>query len=470
MENITAKKMLMITSYVFFAVVLSVSTYFLINNQGNSENYLFILSIVTLFQLILNLIYLKISRVGIFSMVGIFVIFLFVFSFGQVFLKGLIPAYEFKVVDISNRVEGSLYIKTIYYCFNIIFLFMLGVLFSSLNRKSLKKFNYHLKYINYCKPIGFLLLIISLPFTLYIDISNLIASFSNGYLSIYEKGYPGFFRTFSDLLLPAIILLLFGYKGKKNIPELIFLSAIIYKAGTMIAGQRGYAIIFIIVLFYIYVSAIKRFNVKNMIFIALGSIFLMNMLVVIKQIRGLTDKNFELIISSFVYGFQNNVILLFMEEFGATIYTPALSLYYYPDIIDYLNGSVYYLSFTTIFPNIGGILGNFITAFSWPATLASYVSGIGGSFIAELYVNFGGFSYLAAIISGLSVGIFSNVFINRLKSNDYLFVAIYSVLFSMILWWIRASFDFLIRSTFWPLAIIYFCYFILKQFGVKRLP
>jgi len=463
MKNKKIIKILLINSYMFLALILSIFVYKTGFNQELSD-YVFILAIVTIIQLILNLISLRITKIGIFSPIGIFVFFLYIFNFGQVFLKGFILKYTFSIFDVSMYVGDNLFIKSCNFCLVIIFLFMIGVLISSINVSGKNIKDYHEQYFMYCKPIGYIFLMISLPFMLYIDINKIIVSISYGYHALSIIHNPGYFGFLSNMFLPAVVLLLFAYKENKFVTKLIFFTTIAYKTFAMLGGQRGYSMIFIIVLIYFYTKSIQRMSLKSMVLFAGIVFFLLTTLNVLKSIRGVSGKSLELIYSNYALAIQNNIIYKNLEEFGGTLFTTSLSLKHFPDTFKYLYGSGYYLSLLTVFPNIGGLLNSIVDK-NWAIRLSSVTPGIGGSFIAELYANFGILSYIFAIIFGFLIGKFSNAYEQRIKNHDYLFVAAYSLAFSSCLWWVRGTFEMFIRNTLWTVGIIYILYIFLKQFS-----
>lgn len=467
MKNKILTKILTINLYILLALILSVIVYFTGQNKTFSD-FLVTMAVVSLLQLILNMFFLKLRKINLFSPISLFIIFLYIFNFGQVLLKGFVPNYDF-LFDVSDHIGQQLYIKTSIFCLVIIFLFVVGVLISYKDVNASKDMkDYHEHYYIYCKPIGFILLFLSLPFMLYLDITKILASISGGYQAIFDIEKPGFFGILSYLFLPAIILLLFAYKDNKFTVRVIFILTVLYKIMTMLGGQRGYAVVFIIVLSYIFVSKVQRISLRNSILYTFIAYFILNILSVIKSIRGISDKNFGTLSNAFSETLENNIIFKTLEEFGGTLYTTSLALSYYPDTLSNLHGSGYFFPLLTVFPNVGGILNQF-TDNNWAVQLSSLVPGIGGSFIAEIYVNFGQyFSYLFPILLGMLMGKLSYIYEQKVKYNHYLIISMYAITFSMSLLWVRGSFEILVRNTIWPAIMIYLLYFILKNTFRKK--
>lgn len=463
MTKKTLTKILLMISYILLVFVLSIIAY----NSGQKNNlseYIHLMAKITIIQLIINLFYIKMVKLNIFSPIGIFIIFLSIFNFGQLFLKGFMHEYVFTLLDVSMSVTDSLYIQSCNYCLIIIFLFMIGALISTVNGSHKVIKNYHNKYFMYCKPIGYILLIITVPVMLYIDINTIIVSISDGYLATFSIKTPGYLSFIADMFLPAVILLLFAYKDNIFAAKIIIITTIFYKVLSMLGGHRAFAVVFIIVLCYIYTNNIHKLSPKSVVMIVCGGFFLLTTLNVVASIRGTSAKSFELIYNTYIITFQNNIIFKSLEEYGGTLLTTCLSLTYYPNTFDYLYGAGYYKALATILPNIGGILNSIPMEINSVLKLNQLVQFLGGSFIAELYCNFGIFSYFIAIIFGFLIGKFSTAYEQSIKSNNYLFIAMYSLSFCVSLFWIRDNFAVLVRETFWCAGTIYLIYRFLKGF------
>jgi len=467
LRYVSKNKVLYLIIYITIAIVLSYVIY-MPDLETNSINSFTVLSIVAIFQLMLTLYYFKIFKIRIFSPIGLFTIFLFLFSFGQVLLKGLLSNYEFQLFDLSKFVSHYSLISVIRYSLIIIFLFTLGALLSSVNTKSVetKKENLHDKQYKYCKPIGLALLLISVPPMMYIDIKTIQASFSGGYHSIFYLGIPSIYGSLADFFLPAVILLLFYYKKNISICRFILVFSVAYKLFTMLGGQRGYAMIFIITLIYIYYKSIESISIFNKIKYWVGGLLVLAFLNTIKDIRGIQDKGLSLIIESFNYAISNNIVFRAFEEFGSTLFTNVLVFDYYPKVLTHLYGISYLASIFTILPNIGGIVTHIVDKYRWAEQLSMLQPGIGGSFIGELYVNFGYSSFFIAIVIGWILCRLSKKYEQAIICNDYFSVAIYSITFCYSLLWVRGSFEMLVRSTVWTLLTVYGLYMIFK--GISR--
>lgn len=445
------RKIIAINIYIFISIILLMLTYF---SPDSLNIYIRNLAYISLIQLILNITFLKVSRIKLFSPIGLFILLLYIFTFGQIFLKGFFN-YDIEF-DISQIVENKVFIDSTFYSLLTISLFMVGVLLSqNRNDDEFKTTNnYHDQYINYCKPIGYTLILISAPFMFYIEINKLISAITNDYLAIFESTTTGVSFLLSMLFLPGIILLLFAYQDNKYITSLIYLFSISYKFLIMLSGQRGYSIIFIIVLSYVYYKKIKKISIRNILLILVSGFFIIVTLNALKLIRNYEDKNISLFVEAFSSALQNNILFSIFEEFGATLYTISLVFTYFPDRLDYLYGLSYIKPFLTVFPNINGVLDS-IVGESWAIQLSNIVPRIGGSFIAETYVNFGRFSHIFIIILGYLLNNLSKLYEKFLYENNYLKIAVFSITLYYSILWIRGDFSPLPRNTIWPIIIIY---------------
>ncbi|WDC84195.1 hypothetical protein PL321_18425 [Caloramator sp. mosi_1] len=80
-----------------------------------------------------------------------------------------------------------------------------------------------------------------------------------------------------------------------------------------------------------------------------------------------------------------------MEEISGTIHTVQITMEKMGNELKYAKGMTYIKSLLLIFPNIGGILDNILYTSTYGKMLN--VPYIGGSYIGEIYYNFGFFYY-----------------------------------------------------------------------------
>ena len=155
-----------------------------------------------------------------------------------------------------------------------------------------------------------------------------------------------------------------------------------------------------------------------------------------------------------VFSLDNNIILGTLDEFGGTIYTVTIAIKEIPSNIDFNFGMSYIESLATIGINIGGILDyvNYDIEFT-RQLLTRYT--FGGSYIGELYYNFGYFGVFFSSLIGLFVAKCSSYLENAMKSNDILSIGIGIMMMYSILIWTRSYCNILVRNIVWAVFLIY---------------
>src|SRR5699024_8881835 len=192
-------------------------------------------------------------------------------------------------------------------------------------------------------------------------------------------------------------ILLFAYIEKNETKKFysLFSFLFIYVLLTMINGSRGKQIIIIILLFYVFYYKIdKKIKISFIISTIIIAFFGMVLINTIAEIRLLPSISYSIFFEYFFDSIKNNPIGEIISEVGSTIQTPYLIIDQVPRRLPYGLGKTFLYSPFTIFPNLGGILQRFIKQINFIPQIQG--SALGGSYIGELYYNFGNFSFFIA--------------------------------------------------------------------------
>ena len=278
------KKIAIIIFYVIWLLI--VLTYFCYNSDYN----LMLISWISNISYIILITCIYFIKKDIFDFSIIFMTFIFLFCYGQVFLYSLGVNTETLRIFIINTQEEI--IKATTY-FILSFLFMgLGILITcKKNMNTDKKISKY--YNNAIKYVGLFLLMISIVPYFYKLFKDIILTRSNGYIALYQTenistsipvvGYIFYF------FIPSLIMLLYSYRDEKLKRNIILFKCLIVIVGKLLIGGRGTAISIIatIILFYhIYIRKIKG---KNFIKLLIIAIIVATIIPVIGKIR---DKNY----------------------------------------------------------------------------------------------------------------------------------------------------------------------------------
>ena len=132
-----------------------------------------------------------------------------------------------------------------------------------------------------------------------------------------------------------------------------------------------------------------------------------------------------------------------------------LAMRFVPSIIGYGYGVGYASGFLNIFPNVNGFIDSYRDSMVYVSNFpVQYQQYMGGSYIGELYFNFGYFSVIFAILIGIFIGFICNMVSNKNNYDKSLSYIICLIIYTNMLWWIRDYFSGMIREIIWSAIII----------------
>ena len=425
------------------------------------EQWLLPFAILSLFQLIINLISVYKLEGNFVTLSSLFVIFFYITHLSFLVIFGFRINVELPWDPLLSLSKVA-FKEACYYgvlCHSCITFGMCTVLYRR------KNYNVNLiidsqkeeeKQLYLSRIIGFILIIMGLIPMLYLDISRILLYINGNYLDTYTIGASGFIVTISRFTEIGVIMLLIGIHKNKKKAYITLLIIVIYETIIMFTGNRGRPIMFLTIVFYIYINFIKKIGFKQFLNIILGVYILGFVLTFVGQIRML-QLNTESIFLALKNSLINFSFYQVLAEFGVTIISLGLSLEYFSFIESFSYGSNYVASLLTIFPNINDFLDPIVEKSIFVYSLPSHAF-LGGSIIGELYYNFGNFSYIFAIIIGIFVGFISKKVKENILRKKYIVLSIYLILFPNILWWIRSYFIDMVREFVWTTLLILFLY------------
>lgn len=401
-------------------------------------------------------------KVKLFSLSGFFIAFSYIFHFGQVILKAIAPNYKFTIVDYTTWLNSNKFINSIEFSLIVITAVVIGMILISKEIK-IYNINYNINKevnINY-KKMGIIILTITFPIKLILDIKSIIISRTIGYVEMLDMEVSGVLYQISYFYVIGIIFLLIAYRKNSEKARILLVIACIYNLISMMSGGRGRAIINILLFIYIYYSIIKKIKLRQIINFILIGFFGMLFLNAITHLRATGIDSISEIIKSIVLS-NNNPIFTVIEEFGSTIYTVYQSMVFVPNRLEYSFGATYIYSLSQMFININGILNDVTQAASFSRNINSGYA-LGGSYIGELYYNFGYFSGIVAIFIGAFVNKISFKIEGYIANGLYYKLSYYIMLFINIIWWVRSAFTDLVRSFVWGAIMILVIRYITKK-------
>lgn len=325
----------------------------------------------------------------------VFLLFIFLFCNGQVFLYTLgVDIKQLSVLKISTEYE--IIKATIYFYLSLIF-YQNGALVCIKKSKNseIKEVDYlYKKAIKICA----VMLIIASIFTYFsILIPRIKSSILYGYNYLYTNStqYSGIYGYLSKMFIPSLLLLLYTFKDKKICFNSIIIVLLMLIICNLIIGTRGDALSILVILIIFYDSYKKKFEGKKIIKLGLIVLLIMLIIPVIASFRRSENKTSEGLIQNIkenITDSENNFLIKTISELGYTMHSFILTDQVVPEIIDYKHGESYIASILMLIPS--QLLGGY--SFAEKAALDTWLQNIhqmsygpGYSIIAETYYNFG---------------------------------------------------------------------------------
>ncbi|MGP4060978.1 O-antigen polysaccharide polymerase Wzy [Halobacillus sp. H74] len=347
---------------------------------------------------------------SIFTPYTIFMLFFFLFNYGQPFMwaigihtpKEIGQTILFPGLGVPS--DGDI-IKAQSLTLISILMFHLGAVLSF--KKNLKlKYNVKLVRKLYknndttiIKTIFISALIIGIvviPITLYYAYNDLQIASSQGYKSLYYSEFSNNEATVLGLLtrmfFPCLVGLLIGSKFNKKVRISVYIIFFIYLLLHLLAGDRGSWVYKIVILIWLSHKCYKPINFKALFKYLITSfvgLYITDAIVSMRHI-GLANLSVSDFINAF--SFKNSIIISTFFEMGGSMKTTIVLQKFGWDIWPYAN--------TYLLALMGMITNNVIYAFDIPFSLISswfsqdYLGiswGAGFSIVAEALLNSGPF-------------------------------------------------------------------------------
>ncbi len=429
-ENTKSKAILIL----LLNIVISIIIFYVAWQDVSKINYDKMLLIANLIYIWIFISWYKVFNSCINSYL-IFVACTYMFYFGQHFLYVIgIPLDRGRTI--ANTYSVQQYNTVAFFILLCMLLIHIGAFIATITTRNL---NTQLSYeindsinkkieIKALKIVSIFLLVISYLPTVIIRSNYIKIILSSGYGSVFLSDYyelggfsniPGFMSTF---IIPALIMAILAFKDSKSFKFISFL-AIVYILLYFLSGSRYDAVLFIVTLILAKKYYFGGLNRKSLFKIGVGGVLLITMISLVSSIRSELSKtsNYLSLVSDILINlYENNILFSFIKEMGFTMVATATVFVYCPSSIQYVYGETYFASFLRLFPNL-----------FWDAHPAANVSvdsvfksfltssgGIGSSFIAEAYYNFGYSSLLLMPIIGIALFKLFNKMEIASKSDD----------------------------------------------------
>lgn len=289
----------------------------------------------------------------------------------------------------------------------------------------------------------------------------------NMYAGVRETVDLGPIGLLANFYQVGIFLMLIGSKNHKTRAKVILLLAVAFEAFCMLSGNRSSQILKIIALLFIYYRIIQKITPKKIVAFTIVGYFVVIILYFISAYRNANIADLSLLKSRFIEVATGEPLLELLAQLGSNLNVVALTLVSIPTYNNFNFGLTYVVSWCAIYPNTGGLLGNIPNMYAFLNYLDTKLP-LGGSYIGELYFNFGWFGILFAIFIGMFVGWTSAKVESAIVQKKWIQLGPYMVLFYSLLWWVRDYFSGWIFRTVWCAIAVWLINKFLKNRRITR--
>lgn len=415
-------------------------------------------ALASIFNLCITLIGMKKSKSKVFSLVELFIVLSYLFNFGQVYNKVFFKNYRGNLInalDMKSKEFRTVYTFTLNVLL-VIAVFML--LYMEKANKTIKK-NRIIKSLdsNGVRRMGILTLMATIPFEIYYLYRLLSIATVNAYEGFSSLSINSYIVQLGTFSLIGFSLIICSYSEQKIRGSVAYACAVLFYLLTMLSGSRIYGVVSICVLTYFYINLIYKPDFKKTVVLVIGGIIFLGILNSIMHVRQMGGMSVSAIITYWLNNRENNIIAAIFEEFGGSIYTTRIAMEEIPEQLNYHCGMSYIEMLAWIFPNVGGKISQLIPSVEFTMLFKTKYS-YGGNYIAEMYYNFGYFSYFFAAFVGAVISKVSAKIDECVDEKNFTKCAFYIMgMYSAIIW-VRSYVDVFPRNIIWSCILLYIIY------------
>lgn len=396
------------------------------------------------------------------SVGSIFILFTLLFHCGQAIITtiGMDDPYIHRSV-ISKAIDDEFVNAEIYVLLSILFLGNGYLFYQHIGRN--KKKNEEMdsneeKSLKYIKNIALIILLFSFIPMIYIDLLKIIALKDSGYMQTYEvykSGIQKYIALIAKFARPAISILLLSYKNKPKKCKTILISSTIYYVLMMLSGDRGTYIIYILCNLIIYYRCAKKIKIKTIILYSIIGYFFLGFISAISMFR-YSEWSLDSLINIFNLRSSNGILYSCLREFGVTMETLIYAMRFVPSYSHYNYGLTYLIGLLNISPILPNtFVENYANCFAYIyAYPLEYQNSLGGSFLGELYYNFGWLGVVATFLIGILIGKVDYNLDKYIDEKNWIKVAVIVSFIPNIILWVRDYFSGILFIGFWMWIMI----------------
>lgn len=436
------------------------------------ESHIKLLAILGSVTILFSLYMIKRVR-GEFDCYSILLCLSYVFMFGQHILY-LINLYPKSMIILTNRVSEQAMYNTGFLILYSQIMMNVGYLFCGIRVKYEDLRNTQLEEIHITEgrriavyKTGLIFFLVSFIPTIITLVTNVYLTFTVGYgermiNAMYrQSGITNIASILSGLMIPSLLALFIARRKKQKWP---IIAIAVYMILYTLSGSRINTMILLVGVLYVQNSFFEAINFKKIIKYALLLAIVIGVFSFVSIARagiGINGDAKSVLSSSIDSIIENNPIVSAVSEAGYTFEATATVVDNCPNSVEYNYGRSYLSGLLYILPN--GITNNYYeiaksTDDVFKGYINTYGGGIGSSYIAEAYWNFGYYSLIIMFVFGLFVGRLNVSLKKAISTKNYIKIYMCIYCFECIAFYVRSDTRTFYRNYVWfclPLVIIY---------------
>lgn len=438
-------------------VLISLLEYAFLSQLSYSHENLYSFAVLVCANLLAQTYTLYKNGISVVSFYYAFILFLYIFHYGQLITFSFFYDVEFDFLNYIESYVSQPYAmwKALLVSLMVINMVVVGGLVVDKSNSSCS--NHVASSLRICKKYSVLLFIVSTPFRLALDIMNFLAASSGGYgATDYVSIGGGIFSAFAGFWYVAVPIYYLCLKSKKD-KNVFCIIILIYMAFTMLCGHRGHQFVSLISLFIVYIIDNRiKINICRLFLLFILSFVVLSFLDIIFAIRTygidyLLSHMSEVIKDSL----EKNVYIETLNDFGGTIFTPYLVIEGYGIYYQPFWGECMIKSFMQVIPDFAGWFKELNTSSIYPKMLNSNHQ-IGGSFVGDMYYNFGNSYWIFPLLFGYYYSKLSLKTSQAIISKNLYQVCLFLPFLLYSLWWVRDCVGNFTRPVIWLYFLLIF--------------
>jgi hypothetical protein len=434
----------------FFAIVwiiITIAEFTIFGVTQNTFENLEFVSWMVVANLFFQSLTMVICRLPLTSFFYAFIVFYYLFHFGQIVMMGLFPDYHY---DYLNYVEyymtaHSVLDKTMELCIVSINAFFIGGLLVNPSKIYISSRWVKLGSTQVIRRAFFLLL----PFRVLVDGVQITAAMMFGYYGAIKASQmlPGIIASLGNMWYALVPLFYLTLDNKQNKRKFILL-ILVYLGIAMLTGNRGHQFVCLASLMIV-TLATERIRFRTLLkygIVVIAGLFFID---IIYEMRETSISAFLANPLSFTASTdKSNIILETIGTFGETIYTPYLVVDGCDSVYHTWFGEAFVKSLAGVIPDVFGWLKEINNEAIFPKNLGTQAA-IGGSFSGEMYYNFKNWYPLMSAFFGYIYCKLSTIAYQSIKIRKYQEAIMAIAICSLSLWWVRDAIGNLTRQIVW---------------------